>query len=147
MVKSKLTIIEGSDCSGKTTFVKEEMQRKPWLKVYKAEMNWTGAMYANVLFESLERPVLLERCWLSDLIYSILKRKEPNLSCMEFAWLQANAEQYKVKLMVLRPPLDVLLNRYMSRGDDYIRKEEMSRLENMYSRDLRFGTLPTDFFR
>jgi len=52
-----------------------------------------------------------------------------------------------VKLIVLRPPLDVLLNRYMSRGDDYIRKEEMSRLENMYSRDLRFGTLPTDFFR
>lgn len=128
MIKTELVIVEGPDCAGKSTYIKNNFNK---YEVLKATQSTTYRDYSQWLANILPGDLyVMDRCWESDVIYSWLKHMLPNLTAHDRYKL--NLEMFaleqmgvKIRKILLLPSLETVLSRYDKRGDDYITREEL----------------------
>lgn len=110
-------ILEGPDCAGKSTMAKELAERLR-LDIIKSHKN--GPKNTDAYRERLAcHNVVIDRCWISELIYAKYFGKTPIVDDFEDELLCEVCMRRHIPIVVMSPPLDVLKRRMSERGDDY----------------------------
>lgn len=110
-------IIEGPDGAGKSTLAKS-LARALDMNILKMTANG-GQSVPEYLQKLACDGVIIDRCWVSEQIYSDLFGREPRIdnddaeSLTEFCWRAG------IPIIVLLPPLHVVISRLNKRGDEY----------------------------
>lgn len=110
-------IIEGPDGAGKSTLAKSLADR---LDMNILKMTANGGQSVLEYKQKLACDgVIIDRCWVSEQIYSDLFGREPRIgnddaeALTELCWLVG------IPIIVLLPPLHVVIGRLNARGDEY----------------------------
>ena len=110
-------IIEGPDGAGKSTLAKALADR---LDMNILKMTANGGQSVPEYLQKLACDgVIIDRCWVSEQVYSDLFGREPRIdnddaeALTEFCWIA------RVPIIVLLPPLHVVIHRLYERGDEY----------------------------
>lgn len=121
-------IIEGSDCSGKSTLINLLVNKYhlPVVKGSDFEIAQQGAEkmfdYMNDIFNSKEI-VILDRSFISNLVYAPLF--DANILTQEHVEHLLNKIKSKSFVVHLQGDEDVIIDRLNQRGDDYIKEENI----------------------
>ena len=150
-------ILEGSDCTGKTTFA-QKLSEKLGFEVVKGSSFEIAELGADGMFEHmmslLDRDdIIIDRFFYSNLVYGRL-----------FNYPMMNPEQYdqlvdKLEgnglLIYLHAPEGIIRYRMKKRGDDMIKADDISNILASYKEELygdfrprlmmAFDTTDTDF--
>lgn len=110
-------IIEGPDGAGKSTLAKSLADA---LDMNILKMTANGGQSVPEYLQKLACDgVVIDRCWVSEQVYSDLFGREPRIdnddaeALTEFCWLAG------IPIIVLLPPLHVVISRLNERGDEY----------------------------
>lgn len=111
-------IIEGPDGAGKSTLAKSLADR---LDVNILKMTANGGQSVREYKQKLiERGgVIIDRCWVSEQIYSDLFGREPRIGNDDAEALTELCGFAGIPIIVLLPPLHVVIRRLNERGDEY----------------------------
>ena len=110
-------IIEGPDCAGKSTLA-EKLANALDMNILKMTAN--GGQSVSEYMQKLACDgVIIDRCWVSEQIYSDLFGREPRIdnNCAEA--LTKLCGLVGIPIIVLLPPLHVIIDRLNERGDEY----------------------------
>lgn len=131
-------ILEGCDCTGKTTFAKK-LAEKTGFEIVKGssfEISKLGAdgMY-QFMFDLLKRKdVIIDRLYLSNLIYGA-KYDYPMMTEEQYASLSDMTNLFSL-VVYLYAPVSVIQHRMLKRGDDMIEIEDIEDILNRYNEAL-----------
>lgn len=110
-------IIEGPDAAGKSTLAKSLADR---LDMNILKMTADGG---QLMPEYLQRlacdGVIIDRCWVSEQIYSDLFGREPRIDDDDAEALTKFCGRAGIPIIVLLPQLHVVVSRLDERGDEY----------------------------
>ena len=110
-------IIEGPDCAGKSTLA-EKLANALDMNILKMTAN--GGQSAPEYLQKLACDgVIIDRCWVSEQVYSDLFKREPRISNDDAEALTEFCEFARIPIIVLLPPLHVVIGRLNERGDEY----------------------------
>lgn len=110
-------IIEGPDGAGKSTLAKSLAGA---LDMNILKMTTNGGQSAREYEQKLACDgVIIDRCWVSEQIYSDLFGREPRISNDDAEALTELCRLVGIPIIVLLPPLHVVISRLNERGDDY----------------------------
>lgn len=131
-------ILEGCDCTGKTTFAKK-LAEKTGFEIVKGssfEISKLGAdeMY-QFMFDLLKRKdVIIDRLYLSNLVYGA-KYNYPMMTEEQYASLSDITNLFSL-VVYLYAPVGVIQHRMLKRGDDMIVIEDIEDILNRYNEAL-----------
>lgn len=106
---TKLLILEGPDCAGKTTLANS-------LKAYYTHATWSPTLnvykhHMDILADcSYHESAVVDRLWLSELIYGNTFRNGPSYDVA--AMMTYVNKMFEVKLIICLPPLNVVLEKF-----------------------------------
>lgn len=110
-------IIEGPDGAGKSTLAKSLADR---LDMNILKMTANGGQSAPEYMQKLACDgVIIDRCWVSEQVYSDLFGREPRIGNGDAEALTEFCERVGIPIIVLLPPLHVVIGRLNERGDEY----------------------------
>lgn len=110
-------IIEGPDGAGKSTLAKSLADR---LDMNILKMTANGGQSAREYMQKLACDgVIIDRCWVSEQIYSDLFGREPRIGNDDAEELTEFCGLAGIPIIVLLPPLHVVISRLNARGDEY----------------------------
>lgn len=110
-------IIEGPDGAGKSTLAKSLADR---LDMNILKMTANGGQSAPEYLQKLACDgVVIDRCWVSEQIYSDLFGREPRIDHDDAEALTGLCGRMGIPITVLLPPLHVVISRLNERGDEY----------------------------
>lgn len=110
-------IIEGPDGAGKSTLAKSLADR---LDMNILKMTANGGQSVPEYMQKLACDgVIIDRCWVSEQIYSDLFGREPRIDNDDAESLTEFCGFARVPIIVLLPPLHVVISRLDERGDEY----------------------------
>lgn len=110
-------IIEGPDGAGKSTLAKSLAGA---LDMNILKMTANGGQSAREYEQKLACDgVIIDRCWVSEQIYSDLFGREPRISNGDAEALTKFCRLVGIPIIVLLPPLHVVISRLNERGDEY----------------------------
>lgn len=110
-------IIEGPDGAGKSTLAKSLADR---LDMNILKMTANGGQSPREYIQKLECDgVIIDRCWVSEQVYSDLFGREPRIDVDEAEALTEFCALAGIPIIVLLPPLHVVIGRLNSRGDEF----------------------------
>lgn len=110
-------IIEGPDGAGKSTLAKSLAGA---LDMNILKMTANGGQSVPEYMQKLECDgVIIDRCWVSEQIYSDLFGREPRIDNDEAEALTEFCGLAGIPIIVLLPPLHVVTSRLNERGDEY----------------------------
>lgn len=110
-------IIEGPDGAGKSTLAKLLADR---LGMNILKMTANGGQSAREYMQKLECDgVIIDRCWVSEQVYSDLFGREPRIGNDDAEALTELCGRLGIPIIVLLPPLHVVIGRLNARGDEY----------------------------
>lgn len=110
-------IIEGPDGAGKSTLAKSLADR---LDMNILKMTANGGQSVREYEQKLECDgVIIDRCWVSEQIYSDLFGREPRIGNDDAEALTELCGFVGIPIIVLLPPLHVVISRLNTRGDEY----------------------------
>ena len=110
-------IIEGPDGAGKSTLAKSLAEA---LDMNILKMTANGGQSVPEYLQKLACDgVIIDRCWVSEQIYSDLFKREPRIDNDDAEALTELCEYMGIPIIVLLPPLHVVINRLNVRGDEY----------------------------
>lgn len=110
-------IIEGPDGAGKSTLAKSLAGA---LDMNILKMTAHGGQSVPEYLQKLACDgVIIDRCWVSEQIYSDLFGREPRIDNDDAEALTEFCEFARVPIIVLLPPLHVVIHRLYERGDEY----------------------------
>lgn len=110
-------IIEGPDGAGKSTLAKSLADR---LDMNILKMTANGGQSVPEYVQKLKCDgVIIDRCWVSEQIYSDLFKREPRIDNADAESLTELCVLIGVPIIVLLPPLHVVISRLNKRGDEY----------------------------
>lgn len=140
-------ILEGVDCSGKTTFA-EKLSEKTRFEVIKgssfnlAKLGADG-MY-QFMFDLLKRKdIIIDRLYLSNLIYGA-KYDYPMMTEEQYASLSDMTDLFSL-VVYLHAPIGVIQYRMLKRGDDMIKIDDIEDILNRYNEALYSKFRPRTF--
>ena len=110
-------IIEGPDGAGKSTLAKS-LAGALDMNILKMTANG-GQSVPEYLQKLACDGVIIDRCWVSEQIYSDLFGREPRIDNDDAEALTEFCEFARVPIIVLLPPLHVVISRLNERGDEY----------------------------
>lgn len=109
-------IIEGPDGAGKSTLAKSLAGA---LDMNILKMTANGGQSVPEYRQKLACDgVIIDRCWVSEQIYSDLFGREPRIDNDDAEALTEFCEFARVPIIVLLPPLHVVIHRLYERGDE-----------------------------
>lgn len=110
-------IIEGPDGAGKSTLAKSLADR---LDMNILKMTANGGQSVPEYLQKLACDgVTIDRCWVSEQIYSDLFKREPRIDNGDAEELTKFCGLARIPIIVLLPPLHVVISRLNERGDEY----------------------------
>lgn len=110
-------IIEGPDGAGKSTLAKSLAGA---LDMNILKMTADGGQSAREYMQKLACDgVIIDRCWVSELVYSDLFGREPRIGNCDAEALTEFCGRAGIPIIVLLPPLHVVIRRLNERGDEY----------------------------
>lgn len=110
-------IIEGPDCAGKSTLAKSLAEA---LDMNILKMTANGGQSVPEYLQKLACDgVIIDRCWVSEQIYSDLFGREQRIDNDDAEALTELCGLIGIPIIVLLPPLHVVINRLNVRGDEY----------------------------
>ena len=110
-------ILEGPDCAGKSTMAKD-LADALGFDIIKSHKN--GPKNTDAYRERLTcHNVVIDRCWISELIYAKYFGKTPIVDDFEDGLLCEVCMRRHIPIVVMLPSLEVLERRMSERGDDY----------------------------
>lgn len=110
-------IIEGPDGAGKSTLAKSLADR---LDMNILKMTANGGQSVLEYKQKLACDgVIIDRCWVSEQVYSDLFGREPRIDHDDAESLTELCGLVGIPIIVLLPPLHVVIHRLYERGDEY----------------------------
>ena len=110
-------IIEGPDGAGKSTLAKSLADR---LDMNILKMTANGGQSPDEYMQKLACDgVIIDRCWVSEQVYSDLFGREPRISEDDAEALTDFCRLAGIPIIILLPPLHVVISRLNSRGDEF----------------------------
>lgn len=110
-------IIEGPDGAGKSTLAKSLADR---LDMNILKMTANGGQSVPEYLQKLACDgVIIDRCWVSEQVYSDLFGRKPRIGNDDAEALTALCVRVGIPIIVLLPPLHVVISRLNARGDEY----------------------------
>lgn len=110
-------IIEGPDGAGKSTLAKSLADR---LDMNILKMTANGGQSVQEYLQKLACDgVIIDRCWVSEQVYSDLFGREPRIDNDDAEALTELCGRMGIPIIVLLPPLHVVIGRLNERGDEY----------------------------
>lgn len=110
-------IIEGPDGAGKSTLAKSLAGS---LDMNILKMTANGGQSAREYMQKLACDgVIIDRCWVSEQVYSDLFGREPRIGNDDAEALTELCGLVGIPIIVLLPPLHVVIGRLNERGDEY----------------------------
>lgn len=110
-------IIEGPDGAGKSTLAKSLAGA---LDMNILKMTANGGQSVPEYVQKLKCDgIIIDRCWVSEQIYSDLFKREPRIDNADAESLTELCVLTGVPIIVLLPPLHVVISRLNERGDEY----------------------------
>ena len=110
-------ILEGPDCAGKSTMAKELAER---LRLDIIKSTYYGPKTSDAYRERLAcQDVVIDRCWISEVIYSKYFGYDPDVDDFTDRMLCDVCVKRNIPIVVMLPPIDVIIQRMMDRGDDF----------------------------
>lgn len=110
-------IIEGPDGAGKSTLAKSLAGA---LDMNILKMTANGGQSVQGYLQKLACDgVIIDRCWVSEQVYSDLFGREPRIGDGDADALTALCGCIGIPIIVLLPPLHVVTSRLDARGDEY----------------------------
>lgn len=110
-------IIEGPDSAGKSTLAKS-LAGALDMNILKMTANG-GQSVPEYLQKLACDGIVIDRCWVSEQIYSDLFGREPRIDNGGAEALTEFCEFARIPIIVLLPPLHVVISRLNERGDEY----------------------------
>lgn len=110
-------IIEGPDGAGKSTLAKSLADRLD-MNILKMTAN-DGQLGLEYLQKLECDGVIIDRCWVSEQIYSDLFGRESRIDNCDAETLTEFCGRAGIPIIVLLPPLHVVISRLNARGDEY----------------------------
>lgn len=110
-------IIEGPDGAGKSTLAKS-LAGALDMNILKMTANG-GQSVPEYLQKLACDGVIIDRCWVSEQVYSDLFDREPRIDNDDAEALTELCEHTGIPIIVLLPPLHVVISRLNERGDEY----------------------------
>lgn len=110
-------IIEGPDGAGKSTLAKS-LAGALDMNILKMTANG-GQSVPEYLQKLACEGVIIDRCWVSEQVYSDLFGREPRIDHDDAEALTELCERMGIPIIVLLPPLHVVISRLNERGDEY----------------------------
>ena len=110
-------IIEGPDGAGKSTLAKS-LAGALDMNILKMTANG-GQSVPEYLQKLACDGVIIDRCWVSEQVYSDLFGREPRIDHDDAEALTKLCERMGIPIIVLLPPLHVVIGRLNERGDEY----------------------------
>lgn len=110
-------IIEGPDGAGKSTLAKS-LAGALDMNILKMTANG-GQSVPEYLQKLACDGVIIDRCWVSEQVYSDLFGREPRIDHDDAEALTELCERMCIPIIVLLPPLHVVIGRLNERGDEY----------------------------
>src|SRR5690606_20603646 len=131
-------ILEGCDCTGKTTFAKK-LAEKTGFEIVKGssfEISKLGAdgMYQFMVDVLKRKDVIIDRLYLSNLIYGA-KYDYPMMTEEQYASLSDMTNLFSL-VVYLYARVSVIQHRMLKRGDDKIEIEDIEDILNRYNEAL-----------
>lgn len=110
-------IIEGPDGAGKSTLAKS-LAGALGMNILK--MTADGGQSVPEYLQKLACDgVIIDRCWVSEQVYSDLFKRKPRIDNDDAEALTEFCGLAGIPIIVLLPPLDVVISRLNERGDEY----------------------------
>ena len=110
-------ILEGPDCAGKSTMAKDLAERLG-LDIIKS--TYYGPKTSDAYRSRLAcQDVVIDRCWISEVIYSKYFYHRSEVDDFNDRMLCNTCVKYNIPIVVMLPPIDVIIQRMMDRGDDF----------------------------
>lgn len=110
-------ILEGPDCAGKSTMAKELAER---LNLDIIKSTYYGPKTSDAYRSRLAcQDVVIDRCWISEVIYSKYFGCEPIVDDFTDRMLCNICVKRNIPIVVMLPPIDVIIQRMTERGDDF----------------------------
>lgn len=110
-------IIEGPDGAGKSTLAKSLADA---LDMNILKMTANGGQSVPEYVQKLKCDgVIIDRCWVSEQVYSDLFKREPRIDNGDAEALTKFCGLVGIPIIVLLPPLHVVISRLNERGDEY----------------------------
>lgn len=145
-------IVEGADCSGKDSLIKE-LKRITGYSVVRGssfELSKGGSeLMRDIMLESLEEDnVILNRSYLSNIVYSPLFNYPliQKSHAMEVTHA-INETGEKTVLVYLYADSEILMKRMDSRGDEDVSPRDLQGILDKYSETISSDFLPSNFLR
>ena len=110
-------IIEGPDGAGKSTLAKS-LAGALDMNILKMTANG-GQSVPEYLQKLACDGVIIDRCWVSEQVYSDLFGREPRIDNDDAESLTEFCGRAGIPIIVLLPPLHVVISRLNARGDEY----------------------------
>lgn len=110
-------IIEGPDGAGKSTLAKS-LAGALDMNILKMTANG-GQSVPEYLQKLACDGVIIDRCWVSEQVYSDLFGREPRIGHDDAEALTELCGDIGIPIIVLLPPLHVVIGRLNGRGDEY----------------------------
>lgn len=133
-------VVEGVDCSGKTTFCKKLVDELIDLKV-NVEFHHHGPLRASVHEEYVEpllatrfypTVVVADRWHLGEAIYGPLYRGKSEMSDEDLEMIEKLLVSLGAKKILLDPPAEEVLRRMKERGEEFLKVEDVNKVRREY---------------
>lgn len=110
-------ILEGPDCAGKSTMAKELAER---LQLDIIKSTYYGPKTSDAYRERLAcQGAVIDRCWISEVIYSKYFEHISDVDDFTDKLLNDICIKRNIPIIVMLPPIDVIIQRMLERGDDF----------------------------